>query len=170
MHMNVDRWFAKIYGEKDFGRSIAATLSGVAGLVTYLLSRDWVLSAFVWIIVFPLFRLVASALHTRWRAATREQKLFQTFSPEEKEVIKAFVDAGGAALSYSQINRAALPRAAIESLVSRGVLFNTTLSDCMTEGFILKTEVFDGGQRMFPRLQPPSRLIAPNGAADEVPF
>jgi hypothetical protein len=174
--MNFDRWANRIYGEKDFGRSISTTLSGIVGLTTYLLSKDWVMSVFVTIIVFPLFRLIASTLHTRWREVHRQklltleaQKTIQKFSPEEKEVIKAFVDAGGAALTYSQVNRSDLSVSAIESLVQRGVLFNTFLSDCTTEAFVLKTEVFDMGQQAFPKIQPPHRN-APSAASDEVPF
>jgi len=174
--VNIDRWANRIYGEKDFGRSISTTLSGIVGLFTYLLSKDWVLSAFVTIIVFPLFRLIASALHTRWREVHKQklltseaQKEFQKFSPEEKEVIKAFVDAGGSVLTWSQVNRTNLSVSAIESLVQRGVLFSTVVSDGFGEAFALKTEVFDMGQQAFPKVELPSEAPLPP-ASDEVPF
>lgn len=174
--MKIDDWANKIYAEEDFGRSISTTLSGIVGLTTYLLSKDWVLSAFVAIILFPLFRLFASALHQRWKEARKRklqtadsQKFFEKFTPEEKEVIKCFVNAGGAALSYSQINRARLQALGIESLVHRGVLANTLLSDYITEGFILDTKVFDLGQQSFPRLLP-THAVTSSDNSGEIPF
>ena len=84
-------------------------------------------------------------------------------------MLRAFVDAGGAALSYSQINRADVARSAVESLVLRGVLSNTVLSDGMTEAFVMETQVFDTAQRAF-AATPPSRsaLLAPD--SEEIPF
>jgi hypothetical protein len=174
--MNFGEWANKIYGEEDFGRSISTSLSGIVGLTIYLSSKDWVLSLFVTVIIFPLLRLIASSAHTRWKEvhkqklqAAEAQKSFQKFSPEEKKVLKVFVDAGGAALSYSEINRENVARSAVESLVLRDILSNTMLSDCSTEGFVMKTEVFDIAQQAFSTV-PPSRAIAPSADSDEVPF
>ena len=80
--MNFDRCALRIYGEKDFGRSVSTTLSGIIGLSTYLLSKDWVLSAFVTIIVFLLFRLIASAVHTRL-GEVHKQKLLALEAQKE---------------------------------------------------------------------------------------
>ena len=173
--MNLDHWANKIYAEKDFGRSVSRPSGSCGPRCTYLLSRDWVMSAFVTIIVFPLFRVVASAVHRRWKETHNQklqtlaaQKSFEKFSLEEKKVIKAFVEAGGAALSYSQINRADVAKSAVESLVLRGILFNTVLSDG-AEAFVMKTEVFDMGQQAFPKL-PPSHTDALPAEYHEVPF
>ena len=69
------------------------------------------------------------------------------------------------------MDRANVSASAVESLVHRGVLWNTMLSDCFTEGFIMKTEVFDMGQQMFPKTQLLSLLKnTPPVASDEVPF
>ncbi|MEN3370600.1 MAG: hypothetical protein V7609_2743 [Verrucomicrobiota bacterium] len=174
--MNFSEWANKIYGEEDFGRSISTTLSGIVGLSTYLVSKDWVLSLFVTVIVFPLLRLIASAAHTRWKKAKKQRlqtleahKSFEKFSLEEKKVLRAFVNAGGAALSYSQINRADVARSAVESLVLRGILSNTILSDCATEAFVLETEVFDMAQQVFSAV-PSSRALATSPDSDEVSF
>jgi ABC-type multidrug transport system fused ATPase/permease subunit len=167
--MNFDRCANRIYGEKD-GRSISITLSGIVGLTIYLLWRDWVMAVFVTIIVFPLFRIIASALHARWEETHKQklqsveaQKVFQKFSPEEKEVIKAFVDAGGSVLTWSQVNRTNLSVSAIESFVQRGLLFSKVVSDGFGEAFALKPEVFDMGQQASPKQQSLQ-------STDDVPF
>ena len=174
--MSFSEWAKKIYDEDDFGRSISTTVSGIVGLAVYLQSKDWVLSLFVTAIVFPLLRLIASTVHTRWKEGRRQklvaeeaQKSFQKFSPEEKRVLRAFVEAGGSAMSWSQINRADVARSAVESLVHRGILSNTVLSDCMTEAFVMDTEVFDTAQQAFP-LAPRLPEIVPPPDTDDIPF
>lgn len=154
--MNLGEWAKRIYDEEDFGRSISTTLSGGIGLAIYLQSKDWVLSLFVTVIVFPLLRLIASAAHARWKETQKQQLLvresqrrFQNLSPEEKKVLKAFVDAGGAALTWSQINRANLAVSAIESLVLRSVLATSVTADGMTETFVMQPEGFDAAQQAF---------------------
>ena|ERR1041385_6256394 len=155
-----DRWMGRIYDERDFGRGISTTLSGVVGLGIYLRWNDLVIAAFVTIIVFPLFRIVASAMDARWSRhrnhrleALDAQMKFQKFSPEEKQVVKAFVDAGGATLSWSHINQADifLPDAGVNSLIQRGVFHHTVTADGLGEAVAINTEIFDLGQHVFPR-------------------
>ena len=174
--MNFCEWAKKIYDEDDFGRSISITLSGIIGLAIYLQSKDWVLSLFVTVIVFPLLRLIASAAHTRWKETKKQQlqaqetqKRFENFSPEERKVLKAFVDAGGAALTWSQMNRASVAVSAVESLKLRGILDTSVTSDGMTETFVLQTEVFDMAQRAFSS-SAFSRAALPTPDSDEIPF
>jgi hypothetical protein len=172
--VNIDRWASRIYAEKDFGRSISTTLSGIVGLVTYLLSKDWTISAFVTIIVFPVFRILASALHTRWIERHKEklqaleaQRTFEKFSPEERQVVKAFVDAGGATLSWSHIKEAGifLPDVGVNSLIQRGVFCHTVTADGLSEAIAIDTAIFDLGQRVFPRSMTPDKLLQPTTAA-----
>jgi hypothetical protein len=174
--MSFSEWAKKIYDEDDFGRSISITLSGIIGLAIYLPSKDLVLSLFVTVIVFPLLRLIASAAHTRWKETKKQQlqaqeaqKRFENFSLEERRVLKAFVDAGGAALTWSQINRADLAVSAVESLVLRGVLATSVTSDGMTETFVMQTEVFDAAQQAFASSSSsPAALTKPD--SEEIPF
>jgi hypothetical protein len=174
--MNFSEWAKKIYDEDDFGRSIATTLSGIVGLAIYLPSKDWVLSLLVTVIVFPLLRLIASAAHTRWKETKKEQlqaqaaqKRFENFSPAEKDVLKAFVNAGGAALTWSQVNRANIAVSAVESLKLRGILDTSVTSDGMTEMFVMQTEVFDMAQRAFSS-SASSRSALPDLDPEDIPF
>lgn len=64
--MNFGQWVERIYGENDFGRGIATSIAGSAGLAAYLYWGDWVIAAFVGIIIFPIGRILASAIHSRW--------------------------------------------------------------------------------------------------------
>ena len=174
--MNFSEWAKKIYDEDDFGRSISTTLSGIIGLTIYLQSKDWVLSLFVTVIVFPLLRLIASAAHTRWKETKKQQlqaqeaqKRFENFSSEERKVLKAFVDAGGAAITWSQMNRADVSVSAVESLKLRGILDTSVTSDGLTETFVMQPEVFDMAQRVF-STPPSSRAALPTPDTEETPF
>jgi hypothetical protein len=84
-------------------------------------------------------------------------------------VLKAFVDAGGAALTWSQMNRASVAVSAVESLKLRGILDTSVTSDGMTETFVLQTEVFDMAQRAFSS-SAFSRAALPTPDSDEIPF
>ena len=96
--MNLDRWAARIYDENDIGRGIATTLAGVGGLSTYLYWGDWVIAAFVAIIVFPVGRIATSAIHSRWDRSRESRKtkvqiahLFESLGSEERATVQAFV-------------------------------------------------------------------------------
>ena len=174
--MNFSEWAKKIYDEDDFGRSISTSLSGIMGLAIYLQSKDWVLSLLVFVIVFHPLRLVASSAHTRWKETKKQQlqsqeaqKRFENFSPEERNVLSAFVEAGGAALTWSQMNRANVAVSAVESLKLRGILNTSFASDGQTETFVIQTEVFDMAQRVFSS-SASSRTALPTPDSEEIPF
>ncbi|XPP93207.1 hypothetical protein ACN08N_25200 (plasmid) [Photobacterium leiognathi subsp. mandapamensis] len=146
----LDKWAERIYSENDFGRGVATSISGVIGLSTYIFFNDWVVALFVVMIAFPILRIVASALH-KWRRNLAEQRsierglesTFNGLSSLERSVVDAFVDAGGTALTFSQINRLDLSSSAIESLVQRELLWTSVMSDGMTENFVLDMALFD---------------------------
>ena len=156
--LNVDRWAERIYKESDVGRGIATTGAGIAGLTAYLYFDDWVIAAFVTIILFPVIRITASSIHSRLERSRERslnegqlQELFANLGTEEKLVIESFVQHGGSVISWSRLNRSSLnfSEAGIESLMSRGVLHNTVTADGMREAFALDTEIFDYGQKVF---------------------
>lgn len=157
--MNISQWLEKVYGEDDFGRSIAIAISGAIGLTTYLLLSDPIISLFSLVIAFPIFRLIASALRSKWEIKSTEKKktkeikgYFNNFSVEELEVIREFVRHGGCVLSFRTIDgqNISLPDTGVNSLMQRGVLEITFLPpDCVTEGMILDIEVFDMAQNIF---------------------
>lgn len=102
--MNYEKLFTAIYAEEDLGRSVAIAVAGVAGLVVYQLSSDWVTAAFSAIILFPLARVVATAIHSRWKSKRSEvaqlisaESEFKRFSPEERQILEFFVHHGAAA-------------------------------------------------------------------------
>lgn len=61
--MNLDRWAERIYTGRDFGRSIAISVSGIIGLVVYLLTDDWVIAVFGAVITFLIVGIASSAVH-----------------------------------------------------------------------------------------------------------
>jgi hypothetical protein len=145
-----DRWAERIYSENDVGRSIATAAAGAAGLVVYLTVRDWVVAAFSAIIIFPLVRLVSTAVQSKLKATIAQRtaqdhasKSFQKLTDQEHQVVQAFVEAGGCVLTWSHVNQLHLPYTAIESLIQRGVLTTSMAADSMTETFVLDSVVFD---------------------------
>lgn len=149
----INKWAERVYAETDFGRSVATSVSGVIGLVVYFVSADWVIAAFSTIISFPVVRLIAAGLHDK---ATRHAKrrmereeaehIYKRLSDDEKQVVVAFVRAGGSVLTWSQVNRLSLPSPAIESLIQRKVLWPSVTADGMTETFALDSAIFDVGR------------------------
>ncbi|MCK4548343.1 MAG: hypothetical protein KAW17_12980 [Candidatus Eisenbacteria sp.] len=153
--MNRDKLIATIYAERDFGRSIATTVAGVVGLTTYLFSSDWIIALFAAVIAFPVCRVTASALHSRWKQNHAQivkkieaAQAFSRFSPQERQVIEFFVRSGGACVSWGAVNRSDLPfpRAAVNSLIERGVVRLSVMEDLMTEAFALDIDTFDTAQ------------------------
>ncbi len=149
---NIDRLAERIYDETDFGRSVATSAAGVAGLVIYLVFYDWVIAAFASMIVFPLVRLIAAWLHekanrVKKRLLIREEAehTYDRLSDEEKDVVLGFVDAGGSVLTWSHVNELSMSGPAIESLLNRGVLSTSMTADGMRETFVLESAVFDAG-------------------------
>lgn len=152
----IDKWAERIYAENDFGRSIATSLSGVIGLSVYLISEDWVLSAFALIISFPIIRILSSGLNEKYkrkklRANEKEEleHFFSKLTVEEKDVVTKFVEAGGSVLTFHQVNQLEVSSAAIESLIKRDLLFTSCTADGLTETFVLEQGIFDIGHEKY---------------------
>lgn len=148
----IEKWAERVYAETDFGRSIATSLSGALGLAVYLLVHDWVIAAFVSIILFPVIRIASAAIHAHIsRNADRRAKrdnaecIFNSLSEEEKAVVLEFVEAGGCVLTWSHMNKLDVSGPAIESLIQRELLTTSMTADGMRETFVLDTSVFDVG-------------------------
>ncbi|WP_116645173.1 super-infection exclusion protein B [Salinivibrio sp. HTSP] len=146
----LDKWAERIYSENDFGRGVATSVSGTIGLSTYLFFNDWVIALFGVMISFPVIRIAASNLYKwsqdRAKKKSIEQALECTFNgltEHEKLVVAAFVEAGGTALTFSQINRLDLSSSAIESLVQKELLWTSVMSDGMSESFVLDMALFE---------------------------
>lgn len=149
---SIEKWAERVYAETDFGKSIATSLSGVVGLVVYLIFDDWIVATFASIIFFPIARLTATAIHARVsRNASRRARrsdaehVFDSLSDEERAVVSAFVSAGGCVLTWGQTNNSPVSSAAIESLIQREVLSTSMTADGMRETFVLDPALFDTG-------------------------
>ena len=152
----LNKWADRIYSENDFGRSVATSLSGGIGLAVYLLTNDWVLSAFGLIISFPIIRILSSGINekrerNKQRAIEKErlEYSFGKLTTEEKEVVKKFVEAGGSVLTWHQVNQLDVNSSAIESLLKREMLFTSYTADGLTETFVLEQEIFDIGYEKY---------------------
>lgn len=156
--MKFDRWVERIYAESDFGRGIATTAAGGAGLAAYLYWSDWVVAAFVTIIVFPVVRLLASAIESYWiqsqeriNSQDRIKELFENLGSEEKAVVQAFVWHGRTVITWGECNRSPnFSAAGIESLINRDMMHATMTADGMTETFTLDTQLFGYAQTVLP--------------------
>jgi hypothetical protein len=155
--MKWNKLIATIYAEQDFGRSIATTIAGVVGLATYLFSLDWVIAVFAAVIAFPVCRVVASGLYSRWKHRHAEivrqiqrEAMFQRFSPQERQILEFFVRAGGVCVSWGYVNKSKypFPRPAINSLMVRGLASTSVMEDGMSESFVLDIDTFDMAQRV----------------------
>lgn len=154
--MKFEEIVTKIYGETDFARSFATASAGVVGLLTYLESRDAVIAAFAAVIVFPIVRVGSHSLHSAWIARTAKRtteaerlELLGKLSEEERKILRFFVVAGGACVSWGYVNSSKLsfPRPALNSLIARGLVHTSVMEDGMTESFVLDTELFDIAQK-----------------------
>jgi len=146
----VEKWADRVYAENDFGRSIATSIAGLIGLVIYLLTKDWVISAFSSIIAFPLIRIVASSFNEKVERNKRRkvekeevENLYNKLSSDEKNVIQSFVNAGGSVLTWTQMNHLDVSSSGIESLIQRELLWTSSTADGMRETFALDLNVFD---------------------------
>jgi len=158
--MNYEKLITAIYAEEDLGRSVATAVAGVAGLVAYRLSSDWVVAFFSAVILFPLARVIATALHSRWKVrrsettqALRAEAEFNMFSLQERQILEFFVRKGGCCVSWGEVNRSEFPfpRTALNSLMERGVVRTSVMEDGMTEAFALNVDTFDIAQKAFRR-------------------
>lgn len=149
---NLDKLVERLYSETDFSRSVATSVAGLVGLVIYLLLQDWVIAAFAAIIVFPVIRLASSRIHERRqrsekRRAEQEEadESYSRLSEHEQAVVQAFVEAGGAVLTWSQMNALELRGSAVESLIHREFLNTSMTADGMRETFVLDQALFEAG-------------------------
>lgn len=161
----IEKWAERIYAEGDFGRSVATSASGVIGLIFYLLSSDWVISAFSTIISFPIIRILSSGFHEKQnrhkkRALEREEALyeFNCLSAAEHEILKAFARSGGSVMTWAQMNNEAVPSAGVESLIQRELMWASTTADGMQETFAIDSKIFDVANEKF------GATKTPNGA------
>lgn len=152
---SIDKLLEKLYEETDVARSVATSLAGIAGLAVYLLTHDWVVALFSWLIVFPLARLIAATIHTKRSrrialrdADTEAEELYGRLSAGEKEVVQAFVTAGGTVMTWSHMNSLSLPGPSVESLVHRALLSTSVTADGMRETFVLDPQLFDSAVRL----------------------
>jgi len=158
--MKLDHLIELIYAEHDFSRSVATALAGVSGLAAYLWRGDWVVSGFTAVITFSASRVIADSLHAGWKSKQHNRaqlaklnEQFESFSAEERKILKFFVEAGGCCVSWSFVNNSDLPfpRPALNSLMSRGIVHAWVMEDGMTEAFLLDAKIFDLAQKRIPR-------------------
>ena len=150
----IEKWADRIYLESDFGRNVATSSSGLVGLGVYLFTSDIAIAGFSALILFPVVRILASSAYRKSEHLAKlkaqedgVQKLYDRFSPEEKNVVSVFVKAGGSVMTWGQINRSDTHFSAIESLMQRGLLHTSVTADGGTETFVLDQDIFDVGQR-----------------------
>ena len=144
-----EKWIDRIYSEQDFGRSIALSIAGMVGLAVYLMVKDGFVAVFLSVILYPAVRVIADNIYINVKRRKKWKEVNRTYnhlSEAEKQVVKAFVDAGGAVLTWSQVNRLNLSVSAIESLVHRGFLHTSVTADGLTETFVLDSDLFDVAQ------------------------
>ena len=149
----INKWAERVYKETDFGRSVGTSVSGVVGLLVYLVFSDWVIAAFSLIITFPIVRLISTGLYERTtrrakRRLEREEaeRAYDQLSDDEEQVILAFVEAGSCVLIWGQVNEMSVSVASIESLIQRELLWTSMTADGMRETFVLDAEIFDVGR------------------------
>jgi hypothetical protein len=147
-----DKIVERLYSETDSARSIATSGAGVAGLLIYLMQRDWVIAAFSAVIVFPLARLASARVYEHIHRAEKRrtereeaEEKYNQLGEHEKAVVQAFVLAGGSVLTWSHINALDLRGPAIESLINRQLLSTDVTADGMSETFVLNPVVFQAG-------------------------
>lgn len=151
-----DKWAERIYSETDLGRSVATSFAGLFGLALYLATSDIAIAGFSALIVFPVVRVLASSVHSKSERLAKLkaqedgiQKLYDRLSPEEKDVISIFVEAGGSVMTWGQINKSDTQFSAIESLMQRGLLQTSISADGLTETFVIDQDLFDVGQKNY---------------------
>ena len=116
-------------------------------------------AGFVTIIVFPIGRILASAIHSHWnqsrernRSMEQLKDLVDTLGREERAVIQAFVWHGGSVITWGECNRSPhFSPAGIESLINRDLMHASVTADGMTETFALDTQLFDYAQKTLPK-------------------
>ena len=146
----LNKWADRVYAENDFGRSISTSISGIIGLITYLYTEDWILTVLSLIIFFPIFRIISSGLHEKYQRKKQRnfkkedaEYIYNRLTDEEKDVVLAFVRAGGSVLTWRQMNEESVSLAGGESLQQRELLWTSMTADGMRETFVLDSDIFD---------------------------
>lgn len=168
--MDHEKLITAIYAEEDPGRSVATAVAGIGGLMAYRLSLDWVVAFFSAVILFPLARVIATAAHSRWKAkrseatqAAKTEAEFNSFSLQERQILEFFVRQGGCCVSWGAVNSSEFPfpRAALNSLMERGIVRTSVMEDGMTEAFALHVDTFDMAQKAFAPKLAAEQLVGP---------
>lgn len=149
---NHDKFVEKLYSETDSARSIATSGASIVGLDIYLMQCDWVIAAFSAVIVFPIARLTSARINegiqrAEKRRTEREEaeEKYDQLGEHEKPVVQAFVQAGGAVLTWSHVNALYLRLPAIVSLIHHHFLSTEDTADGMIETFVPNSELFPTG-------------------------
>ena len=153
----LEKMFDRVYSEKDFSINIAIFVSGIAGVTCYLILRDYVLTLFSFVIIFPVVKIIAGGLYlriiTRKGEAVAEKRLatlYNSLTGREKEVVMHFVTHGGSVMTWGQMNRLDDPEPGVESLARRGLLNTSVTMDGMRETFELDLTLFNYAYKYHP--------------------
>lgn len=158
--MDIDKWADRIYQEEDFGKNVSTSISGLLGLVVYLLTDDFALAAFITIITFPVVKIISNILRNRHlkkietiereNARMKMDDIVKNLTDQEKRVIHEFVKYKSSVMSdqYIKMNSIFLSDGAVKSLIERNFLTEQT---CLSGGYDLKLNIviFEAGRRYF---------------------
>ena len=153
-----DKWFDRLYTEKDFGTNIAIAAGAGAGLIMYLSWDDWTVALFGAAMVFPIVKVLASAAHSHWNESRRRkrtkrqlQELFYTLGHEERSVVDGFVRHGGSVITWNERGESSkFSDAGIESLINRQLVREGFASNG-SESFALDPQMYDYAQEVMYR-------------------
>lgn len=158
--MDIDKWAERIYQEEDFGKNVSTTISGLLGLIVYLLTDDFALAALITIITFPVVKILSNILrnrHLKKREAIESENarkemdnIVRNLTNQERRVIHEFVKYKSSVMSdkYIKMNSVFLPDGAVKSLIERSFLTEQTF---LSGSYDLKLNVviFEAGRRCF---------------------
>ncbi|WP_299769024.1 hypothetical protein [uncultured Pseudoteredinibacter sp.] len=159
--MDLDKWAGRIYEEEDFGKNIAISIAGIIGLTIYLIQSDFVLAAFITIIVFPPVKILLrhfESKYTKRREAERLDsqkkelvKVVENLTGQERRVIHEFVKYKSAVISneYLSVNSIHMPDGATKSLRERGYLKVESYGTPQDFDLKLNIEIFEAGRVVF---------------------
>ena len=158
--MDIDKWAERIYQEEDFGKNVSTTISGLLGLIVYLLMDDFAVAAFITIIIFPVVKILSNTLRNRHlkksedvereNARKEMDDIVKNLTDQERRVIHEFVKYKSSVMSdqYIKMNSVFLPDGAVRSLMERSFLTEQTF---LSGSYDLKLNIviFEAGRRYF---------------------
>ena len=157
--MNIAKWFERIYTEKNIGRGVATSVAGIAGLIIWYFSKDWIATVLVLVAVYSTAQIVADPIHHRLTLARQRrdrkkhmEELFDQLGWEEHAVVQEFVRHGSSVVTWGVFNKSqnfSLP--GIESLINRGLAQQSLTADGITETFVLDADLFGYAQTVLPQ-------------------